>query len=253
MLDSATNTRLREMKLNAMAEKLLWQMEQPEIQSLSFEERFGMLVDAEWTAKHTRRIGRYIRQAEFRVPAVAEDVEYPGKQGINKENFLRLCDGGYLRNKQNVIFSGPAGVGKTYLACALGNSACRQCIPAKYLRVPDLLFLLSAAKMDGSYMKQRKKLVSVPLLILDDWGLRTFSMDDTQEIMELTELRYGRSSTVIAGQLPCEKWYDLFPDPTLADAILDRLVHNSYKFNITGESMRKTLAERQFKKGNGPS
>lgn len=252
MLDHATAARLREMKLNTMAEKLLWQMEQPEIQSLSFEERLGMLVDAEWTAKHSRRIQRYIRQAEFRVPAVAEDVEYVGKQGLTKADFLRLCDGGYLRNRQNVVFSGPSGVGKTYLACALGNSACRQCIQAKYLRVPDLLFLLSAAKMDGSYMKQRKKLASIPLLILDDWGLRAFSPEDTQEMMELTELRYGRSSTVIAGQLPSDKWYDLFPDPTLADAILDRLVHNAYKFNITGESMRKTLAERQFEKGAGP-
>jgi DNA replication protein DnaC len=252
MLDHATAARLREMKLNTMAEKLLWQMEQPEIQSLSFEERLGMLVDAEWTAKHARRIQRYVRRGEFRVPAVAEDVEYAGKRGISKEDFLRLCDGGYLRNKQNVILSGPSGVGKTYLACALGNSACRQCVQARYLRVPDLLFLLSAAKMDGSYMKQRKKLASVPLLILDDWGLRAFSPEDTQEMMELTELRYGRASTVIAGQLPCDKWYDLFPDPTLADAILDRLVHNAYKFNITGESMRKTLAERQFEKDNGP-
>lgn len=107
MLDHATAARLREMKLNTMAEKLLWQMEQPEIQSLSFEERLGMLVDAEWTAKHARRIQRYIRQGEFRVPAVAEDVEYVGKQGITREDFLRLCDGGYLRNKQNVILSGP--------------------------------------------------------------------------------------------------------------------------------------------------
>lgn len=164
---------------------------------------------------HTRRIQRYIRQAGFRVPAIAEDVEYHGQQRITKEEFLRLCDGGYLHNKQNVILSDPAGVGKTYLACAIGNSACRQCIPVKYLRVPDLLFLLSTAKMDGSYIKQRKNLASVPLLILDDWGLRAFSLDNTQEIMELTELRYGIASTIIAGQLPCEKWYDLFPNPTL--------------------------------------
>jgi len=252
MLDHATASRLREMKLNTMAEKLLWQIEQPEIQSLSFEDRLGMLVDAEWTAKHTRRIQRCILQAGFRVPAVVEDVEYSGKHGITKEDLLRLCEGGYLRNKQNIIFSGPAGVGKTYLVCALGNSACRQCIPTRYLRVPDLLFLLSAAKMDGSYMTQRKRLASVPLLILDDWGLKSFSLDDTHEIMELTELRYGKASTIIAGQLPSDKWYDLFPDPTLADAIMDRIVHNAYKFNITGESMRKTLAERQFEKGNGP-
>jgi DNA replication protein DnaC len=246
MLDKATLTKLREMKLTAMAAKFVWQQEQPDMQSLSFEERLGMLVDAEWLAKDGRRVERFIRQAEFRFPATVEDIDYHDKRGITKRDILRLSDCSYIQKKQGVILSGPTGVGKTYLACALGRCACQVGIPVRYFRISDLFLTLQDARASGSYSSLRKRLANVPLLILDDWGIKPFSIHECHEVMELAELRYDRASTFISGQLPLPSWHDLFPDPTLADAILDRLVHNAYKFNLTGESMRKTLALRQF-------
>jgi len=246
MFDKATLTRLREMKLSAMATKLVWQQEQPDMQSLSFDERFGMLVDAEWLAKCGRRVERFIRQADFRFPATLEDVDYHDKRGITKQDVLRLSDCSYIHKKQGVILSGPTGVGKTYLACALGRCACQLGIAVRYFRISDLFLALQDARACGSYSSLRKRLINVPLLILDDWGMKPFSMDECHDVMELTELRYDRASTLISGQLPVSSWHELFPDPTLADAILDRLVHNAYKYNLVGESMRKTRALRQL-------
>lgn len=250
MLDKATLGKLREMKLSAMAGKLAWQQEQPGMQSLSFEERFGMLVDAEWLAKRGRRIERFVRQAEFRFPAAMEDIDYQAKRGITKDDILQLSDCSYIQKKQNVILSGPTGVGKTYLACALGRCACQLGIAVSYIRINDLFLSLEDAHASGSYTSLRKRLAKVPLLILDDWGMKPFSTEECHEVMELAELRYGRASTLISSQLPPSSWHELFPDPTLADAILDRLVHNAYKYNLTGESMRKTLALRQFEDGD---
>jgi DNA replication protein DnaC len=246
MLDKATLNKLREMKLSTMAEKLDWQQEQPDIQNLSFEERFGMLIDAEWLERHDRRINRYISNAKFRFPATVKDIEYNQKRGITKSDILRLSSCAYIQKHQNVILSGPTGIGKTYIACALGRSACEQNIMASYIRVADLFLSLGEARATSSSTSLRKRLASVPLLILDDWGMKPFTMAECYEIMELVELRYDRASTFISGQLPPTSWHELFPDPTLADAILDRLVHNAHKFNLSGDSMRKNLALKQF-------
>jgi DNA replication protein DnaC len=253
MLDNATINKLREMKLSTMAAKLAWQQERPDMQGLSFEERFGMLVDAEWMAKHDRRIGRFIKQAGFRFPAVLEDIDYREKRGITKPDIQRLGDCLYIQKKQNVILSGPTGVGKTYIACALGRCACQMGLATLYTRVSDLFISFGEAHATSSYASLRRRLAIVPLLILDDWGMKPFSVVECHEMMELAELRYGRSSTMISGQLPHSSWHELFPDPTLADAIMDRLVHNAFKYNLTGESMRKTLALRQFEDGGGLS
>jgi len=248
MLDKTTLNQLRDMKLNVMASKILEQQAQPDILRISFEERLGMLVDAEWSSKRRRRIERYIRQASFRFEAVIEDIDYHDKHGISKDDMMRLSEGGYITKKQNIIFSGPTGIGKTYLACALGRQACYQYISVKYLRVTDFFMMLSDAHLENRYASFRKKLIRIPLLILDDWGMKPFTIEESHEIMELTEMRYQYGSTIFSGQLPHSKWHELFPDPTLADAILDRIVHNSYKFNLTGESMRKTMAVHQFER-----
>jgi len=246
MLDRATVNKLREMRLSAMADKLAWQLEQAGAQNLSFEERIGMLVDAQWLARRNRRVGRLVKQAEFRFPASVEDIDYHEKRGITKADIQRLCDCLYIQKKQNVIISGPTGVGKTYIACALGRSACQQGIAVSYIRTSDLFLSLAEAHATNSYSLLKKRLINIPLLILDDWGTKPFSMVECHELMEIAELRYGRASTMISGQLPPSSWHELFPDPTLADAVLDRLVHNAFKFNLSGESMRKTLAMRQF-------
>jgi len=234
------------MKLAAMAAKLVWQQEQPGMQGLSFEERLAMLVDTEWMARCSRRVERLIRQAEFRFPAAVEDIDFHSKRGITKDDILRLSDCSFIQRKQGVILSGPTGVGKTYLACALGRCACQLAIAVRYFRISDLFLLLQDAHASGSYSSLKQRLAKIPFLILDDWGMKPFSLDECHEVMELAELRYGSASTLISSQLPVTSWHELFPDPTLADAILDRLVHNAYKYNLAGESMRKTLALRQL-------
>jgi DNA replication protein DnaC len=242
MLNNTTITQLQSMHLSAMASALKEQEDSPGIQSLSFEERLGLAVDAEWLSRQNRRINRLVAASGFRFPASIEDIDYSSRSGITRADIARLAAGTYLKKFQNVCLSGPTGVGKTYIACALGRSACLRGVPTIYLRVCDFFDRLDDARLLNSYPKCRKRFCQVPLLILDDWGLKKFSLEESQEIMELVERRYLQASTIISGQIPPDAWHDLFPDPTLADAILDRLVHNAYRYNITGDSMRKTLA-----------
>jgi DNA replication protein DnaC len=246
MLENTTLNQLCDLRLKVMAQTIREQQEQPDMPALSFEERLGMAVEAEWLAKRSRRIQRHISQADFRFPAMMEDIEYHGKHGITKQDVLRMSDGGYIKKKQNILISGPTGVGKTYLVCALGRCACNTLVQVRYIRTVDLFFEIADAQMAGKYVSLRKKLAKVPLLILDDWGMRPFTPEESHEIMELFEMRYQKGSAIIAGQLPYANWHELFPDPTLSDAILDRIVHNAHKFNITGESMRKILAEKEM-------
>jgi DNA replication protein DnaC len=246
MLDKVMVEQLHELRLGVMAQKLAEQQENSDMMALSFDERLGMIVEAEWIARKTRRVERHISQANFRFPAMIEDIEYHGKHGITKQDVLRLSDSGYIHKKQNILICGPTGVGKTYLVCALGRCACLGNIQARYIRTSDLFYELADAQMAGNYPACKRKLGKLPLLILDDWGMRPFTLEESHEIMELMEMRYQNGSTIIAGQLPHTEWHQLFPDPTLSDAILDRVVHNAHKFNIQGESMRKILAEKEM-------
>jgi DNA replication protein DnaC len=246
MFNYITSNQLHDLKLVTMDNKLREQTEQVDINSLSFDERFGILVEAEWLSRQTKRTNRFIDQATFRFSASIENIDFHGKRGITKQEIIQLCTGNYIKQKQNIIISGPTGIGKTYLVCAFGRHACTQNIKTLYLRISDLFIKLSDAQMQGSYLVTLKKIFSVPLLILDDWGLKKFTLEETHEIMEIVEHRYNTSSTIISGQLPYASWHDLFPDPTLADAILDRIIHNAHKINLEGESMRKSIGEHEL-------
>ena len=246
MLDNTTLNQLHDLRLPVMASSFKEQLNQNGMASLSFEERFAMLVEAEWLSRRNKRLGRLIRQAGFRFPAVLEDIDFNGKHGITKPEILKLILGTYIKKAQNIFFSGPTGVGKTYLVCVLGRAACAQGVPVLYLRLSDFFEQVFTPSINSRQTSFRSKCAKVPLLILDDWGLKKFTPEETHELSELFERRYGRAATIISGQIPSSAWHDLFSDPTQADAILDRIIHNAYKYNIAGESMRKTIGQREI-------
>jgi len=246
MLNNATLNQLKDLRLSVMADSFKEQSEKKIISSLSFEERFGLLVEAEWLQRRNKRTGRLIRKAGFRFYAEIEDIDYTNKKGVSRGEIMKLSLGSYIKKAQNIFFCGPTGVGKTYLACALGRSACLQGIQVLYIRLPDFFERIFSDIPQGRVSLFRDKCSKAPLLILDDWGLKKFSFEETAELSNLFERRYNRASTIISSQVPFAAWHELFPDPTQADSILDRIVHNAYDYNITGESMRKTIGKRGF-------
>jgi len=250
MFNNATLSQLHDLRLGAMAACFKEQSERGstnknDIRSLSFEERFGILVEAEWLHRRNKRTERLIRQASFRFAAAIEDIDYMSKRGITKGEILKFSLGNYIKKAQNIFLCGPTGVGKTYIVCALGRAACAQGFYVLYTRLSDF-FNCAAPCTQGRRFNFRDKCVKAPLLILDDWGLKKFSLEETAELSDLFERRYGRASTIISGQVPLTSWHELFPDPTQADSILDRIVHNAYSYNITGESMRKTIGKQSL-------
>jgi len=246
MLDKATLNQLHDLRLNAMAASFKEQSENHSLSSLSFEERFGFLVEAEWLYRRNNRTERLIKKAGFRFPAVIEDIDYSNKKGITKADILKLSLGTYIKKAHNIFFCGPTGVGKTYLVCALGRAACIQGYQVMYIRVNDFFRHSFAGLPNGRQNNFREKCVKVPLLILDDWGLKKYSLEETAELADLFEWRYGRVSTILSGQVPLTSWLELFPDPTQAESIFDRIVHNAYPYNITGDSMRKTIGKKSL-------
>ncbi len=239
MLNEQTFEKLYAMRLNGMAEAFAEQLQQPGVAELSFEERFGLLVDRQWIFKEDRRMKRLLQSAKLRVAACIEDIDYKTPRGIDKSVILRLASGDWVRQAQNVIIVGPTGVGKTYLACALANRACRQGHSSFYIRAPRLFHDVALAKADGSYAKLMNKLAKTKVLIVDDLGLAPLADQQRRDLLEVIEDRQGLSSTIVASQLPVENWHDSIGDPTIADAILDRLVHNAHQINLKGTSMRK--------------
>ncbi len=235
----ATAEKLLLMKLHGLAQGLQEQMQTSAYKELSFEERLGMLVDKEMDSRQDRKLRTLLRKARFRYPgASVEDINFRAKRGITKDMILRLAQNRWIQDKRNIIITGPTGVGKTWIACALGNSACRAGISTYYTRLPRLFQELKIARADGSYAKLLHKLSRVNLLIVDDWGLSPLSDTERRDFLEITEDRYDVRSTMLSSQIPIEKWHDLIGDPTIADAICDRLIHNSHKLILTGRSMR---------------
>jgi DNA replication protein DnaC len=244
MLRQPTLDHLRDLRLRGMADALLGQQENPEALSLSFEERLGLLIDAEWTHRRNTTLARLLREAKLRLPACPEDVEFGAARGLDRLAWRALFQGDFVSHHQNVLILGPTGVGKTYLACALGHACCRLGLRVRYVRLGSLLGEVALARLDGSYRSLFARLAKADLLIIDDFGLAPLSGLEARELLEIIDDRYERRSTVVASQLPLGEWHRAITDPTLADAILDRLVHGAHKFTLSGESMRK-------KKGGG--
>ena len=239
MLNEQTIEKLYHMRLNGMADAFKEQLQQPEINELSFEERFALLVDRQWTWSEDRRMKRLLSNAKLKINGCIEDIDYKTPRGLDKSLILHLSNCEWIKNAHNLIITGPTGVGKTYLACAMGNRACRMGYTAFYIRIPKLFQDLAIARGDGSYLKIMKKLTKAKLLIIDDLGLAPMSAPERRDLLEVIEDRHGLTSTIVAAQVPIDLWHENIRDPTIADAILDRLVHNAYKINLKGESMRK--------------
>lgn len=237
----ATLEQLILMKLFGMTEGLKQQINDPQYNDLSFEERLGILVDKEKRYRENRRIKTLVSKAHLRYPSACfENIDFRSRRGMTKDDLFRLCQNDWIRDHRNLIIVGPTGVGKTYIACALGTSAVRYGIDSLYVRMPRLAQELKVAHADGSYVKLLQRLQRRKLLIIDDWGLNPFTDEVRRDILEILEDRHQIRSTIIASQIPIEMWHDIIGDPTLADAICDRLIHNAHKIILTGESMRKT-------------
>jgi DNA replication protein DnaC len=242
MLIQHTLDRLREMGLHGMAQALDTQRTHPDVQGLAFEDRLGLLVDSEWTLRQNRRLTRLLQEAKLRYPAAClEDVEYHHPRGLDRGLLRSLGTGEWIRAHQVVLISGPTGVGKSWIGCALGNAACRQGFSTRYYRVPRLLSDLALAHADGSYPRVLARLAKTHLLILDDWGLAPLAAPDARELLEVIEDRVQVRATLITSQLPLDNLHAAIADPTVADAILDRLVHHAHKLSLKGDSMRKVL------------
>lgn len=240
MLTHPTIDKLEALRFQGMATALREQFETPDIEELSFEERLGLLVDREMTQRHNRRMQTRLRKAKLRQAAAVEDIDFRHPRGLDKALMVSLMTCQWIRDHQNLIITGPTGVGKTYLACAMTQKACRDGYSALYLRLPRLFQDLALAKGDGSYAKLLQSFAKVNVLLLDDYGLATLEADQRHDLLEILEDRHGLQSTLVTSQLPVEHWHETIGDATLADAILDRLIHNAHRINLKGESMRKT-------------
>jgi len=244
MLTHPTLHTLKTLNLLGMATALEQQLQQPELQALSFEERFGLLVDREVAVRDNRRLTRLLRQAKLKVAACIEDIDYRHPRGLKRGQLAPLLTGEWIRAHQNLCVVGPTGSGKTWLAGAWGNLAARLGCPVRYVRLPRLFEQLRIARGDGTYLRFIKAWAKIELLILDDWGLEPPSSTDCKDLLELLDDRYDTRSTLITSQLPIDHWHTyLGSNPTVADAILDRLLHNAHKILLKGESMRKSTSE----------
>ena len=242
-MQSQTLMQLHQLKLGGMAAALQTQLEQVgTYEGLSFIERLGLLLEQENLQREQRKQQRLIRQARFKLNACVQDIDYQHPRNLKKSQLAQLAQGDWINRSQNLLLTGPCGSGKTYLACALGHNACMQGYSVRYYRLSRLLLELTQTKADGTYHKKLQQLAKIQLLIIDDWGLETLKPAQRNDLMEIMDDRHGDTSTVVISQLPTDQWYAAIGDNTLADAILDRLMHNAHRLLLKGESMRKIMS-----------
>ena len=239
MLEYQTTEKLVGMRLSVMSAEYRRQMEAPDVRNLSFEERFSMIVDAEWLARENNRTEKLLARAKLRERASLKDIDFDPARKLDRAEIARLSSFLWAKEARNLIVTGATGTGKTYLACAFGDAACRMGIRTRYYRVSRLLADLSVGRGDGTYNRLLRTLKMVQLLILDDFGLSPLSADQGRDLLEVIEDRAGLTSTVICAQLPVSEWHALYADSTIADAILDRLIHNAYRLTPEGPSRRR--------------
>lgn len=239
MLNEQTITKLNAMRLYGMAKGFADRIGVAQSASLSHDEFVGLLVDDEKTYRDNAKLQRLLTQARLKQTAALEDVDYRASRGLEKQIISELSAGHWIDRHQSVLITGPTGVGKSFLACALGNQACRSGFTTNYCRFPRLLENLQAARGDGTHLKMLSRLSKISLLVLDDFGLSSLSHPEAKELLEILEDRYGNGSTIITSQLPTRQWHEILGEPTIADAICDRLFHNAFKIELKGDSMRR--------------
>jgi len=250
MLTQQTLDKMNSMKLVAMAESFHQQLGTAEYAKLSFEERLGLLVANEWTAREQRKLARRLRSAKIRYPASLENVDFKHSRGLKRQQVLSLGNCGWIQEGHNLLLLGPTGIGKSYLTCAFVERACRQGFNARYIRMPRLLHEVAVGRGDGSFTRLLGRLARLDLLAIDDWLLAPLRDSERRDLMEVIEDRAERRSTLIASQLPITDWHGVIGDPNQADAICDRLLHNAHRIELKGASMRRTKSSPKTTSGS---
>ena len=239
MLTQPLLDKLTRLRLGALRVALEEQLQSTQYAELPFEDRLGLLIDRECTQRDNNRLKRRLNTAKLPMPATIEDLNISASRGLDRRVILHLAQGEWIRQHLNILVLGPTGVGKTYLSCALAHAACRYNLTVRYHRTSRLVHQLALAHADGSYPSLLDTFARTQLLVFDDWLRDPLTRSQSQDLLEIVDDRYGRSSTLVATQVPVTDWHARFPDPTIGDAILDRLVHNAYRLELTGESRRK--------------
>ena len=239
MLSEQTVTTLYAMKLNGMAEAYKEQQHETQVADLAFDDRFAMLVDRQCIWRDDRALQTRLKNARLKLPALVEDIDYQASRGLKRSQIEQLATSEWIRYHQNCIITGPTGTGKTFLACAIAQKAARDSARVRYYVAAKLFRELANAHADGSYGRLGTKLQKTELLVIDDWGMETLKAAQYRDFLEVLDDRHGSGSTLLTSQFPVNLWHDTIGNPTLADAILDRLIHNAYRIELSGESMRK--------------